>query len=335
MTTSEQLERETEQTRAQILESLNELRARMTPGQMVDQLVDYMSESSGGMFFRNLSQQVSSNPLPVTLMGAGLAWLAMSSRRANGRPRSDVSASRARDTDAGRAAESVQQTGRDWAQSTRSVASDARARTSQTMSGMRDSAQVAGSAIADVAASTYDEATRQAGDAASRLQGAAISAAGAVSEGVSTASGLAADQAHKVGEQLRGSASRMRSNINGAGRSMMDFLYEQPLVLAGVGLAIGAAIGAALPITEAENEMLGERSEALKEQAGEVVEEQFEKSKAAAGQAWDAARDEFRSEQAEEGGAKQSEPVAGEAPLVPKAEGGEKEREEAEQLGHG
>jgi hypothetical protein len=116
---------------------------------------------------------------------------------------------------------------------------------------------------------------------------------------------------------------------------MMDFLYEQPLVLAGVGLAIGAAIGAALPITEAENEMLGERSEALKEQAGEVVEEQFEKSKAAAGQAWDAARDEFRSERAEEGGAKQSEPVAGEAPLVPKAEGGEKEREEAEQLGHG
>jgi hypothetical protein len=52
MSTSEQLERETEQERARISETLDELRARMTPGHVVDRLVDYATDSSGGMFFR-------------------------------------------------------------------------------------------------------------------------------------------------------------------------------------------------------------------------------------------------------------------------------------------
>src|SRR3954462_3765625 len=83
MSTSEQLERETERERARISETLEELRARMTPGQVVDRLVDYANDSSGGMFFRNLRQQAVDNPVPVALVGAGLAWLAISGRRAS------------------------------------------------------------------------------------------------------------------------------------------------------------------------------------------------------------------------------------------------------------
>src|SRR4051812_20537028 len=81
MTTSEQLEREAEATRAQIAATLDELRGRMTPGQVVDQLVDYARDSGGGEFVRNFGQQGVGNPIPVTLVGAGLAWLMMASRR--------------------------------------------------------------------------------------------------------------------------------------------------------------------------------------------------------------------------------------------------------------
>jgi hypothetical protein len=83
MSTSEQLERETEEERARISETLDELRARMTPGHVVDRLVDYASDSSGGMFFRNLRQQAVDNPVPVALVGAGVAWLAIAGRRAS------------------------------------------------------------------------------------------------------------------------------------------------------------------------------------------------------------------------------------------------------------
>src|SRR5438034_8552965 len=75
MTYSEQLERETQSCRGELADTLDELRARMTPGEVVDQLVDYAKDTTGGLFFENLKQQVANNPLPVALMGAGFAWL--------------------------------------------------------------------------------------------------------------------------------------------------------------------------------------------------------------------------------------------------------------------
>src|SRR5215211_7856224 len=81
MSTSEQLERETQEERARIAETLDELRAQMTPGHVVDRLVDYATETSGGAFFRNLRQQAVDNPVPTALVGAGLAWLALAGRR--------------------------------------------------------------------------------------------------------------------------------------------------------------------------------------------------------------------------------------------------------------
>src|SRR5947207_13543828 len=75
---SEQLRREAEQSRAQVAGTLEELRARITPGQVVDQLVDYAGDSGAGEFVRNLGRQAVNNPLPVAMMGAGLAWLMLS-----------------------------------------------------------------------------------------------------------------------------------------------------------------------------------------------------------------------------------------------------------------
>src|SRR3981081_860843 len=80
MTSSEQLERETEEERVRMSETLDALRARMTPVHVLDRLVDYATDSSGGMFFRNLRKQLVDNPVPVALVGTGLAWLAFSGR---------------------------------------------------------------------------------------------------------------------------------------------------------------------------------------------------------------------------------------------------------------
>jgi len=75
---SDDIEREVESTRARVTETLEELRSRMTPGQIVDQFVDYARESGGGDFVRNLGQAVRDNPLPVLLIGAGISWLMFS-----------------------------------------------------------------------------------------------------------------------------------------------------------------------------------------------------------------------------------------------------------------
>src|SRR5438477_862749 len=75
MAYSEQLERDTQSCRDQLADTLDELRMRMTPGEVVDQLVGYAQDTTGGLFFQHLKRQVANNPLPVALMGAGFAWL--------------------------------------------------------------------------------------------------------------------------------------------------------------------------------------------------------------------------------------------------------------------
>ena len=80
-TQSEQLEREVHQVRARLTEILEELRARMTPGQVVDQLAVYVRKGPAAEVFRNLAREIRENPLPLTLIGAGVAWLIIASSR--------------------------------------------------------------------------------------------------------------------------------------------------------------------------------------------------------------------------------------------------------------
>src|SRR5215472_3133316 len=126
MTTSEQLEREAETARAQITATLDELRTRMTPGQVVDQLVDYVRNGSGATFLDNLRGHVVNNPLPVTLVGAGLAWLAMASRRPSVGGGGDVAGSfraagERATASAGRWTDNASEVASDWAEQTRST----------------------------------------------------------------------------------------------------------------------------------------------------------------------------------------------------------------------
>ena len=47
MSDSRQLEREAEETRLQLSRTLGELRERITPGQLLDEAIDYARESGG------------------------------------------------------------------------------------------------------------------------------------------------------------------------------------------------------------------------------------------------------------------------------------------------
>ena len=293
MTSSEQLEREAEQTRTHIADTLDELRARMTPGHVVDQLLDYAHDSSGGMFVGNLRRQVVNNPLPVALMGAGIAWLAMAGGRsgANGRATPKNRMSR-----------------------TRPVAGDDTGSAGDTRKGMREAAYSGFAAAADKTSSTgkavgsaYNEATARAGamteNLGENLRDTARSAAGSVkdtasaaydsvAETTSAAYGMAADRMGRAESTLRESASSLQGNLSEAGGGLMQLLRDQPLVMLGLGLTVGAIIGAALPSTEMEEELMGDRSDAVKREAADFVEQQIDKGKAVAEQAFQGAKEE-------------------------------------------
>ena len=79
---------------------------------------------------------------------------------------------------------------------------------------------------------------------------------------------------------------------SGAKRGMTQFFNDQPLVLAGLGIALGAIIGAALPATDAENELMGDRSDELKDQMGAAAQEEVDKGKSVIKEATHAVQDE-------------------------------------------
>jgi ElaB/YqjD/DUF883 family membrane-anchored ribosome-binding protein len=307
MSTSEQLERETQEERARIAETLDELRARMTPGHVVDRLVDYATETSGGAFFRNLRQQAVDNPVPIALVGAGLAWFALAGRRQNSIQRNaeDV-ASRTADglaeasgevTERMRhAADAASDTASRWTSHAKSAADDLERRGRATATKLQGTVPETADSVRDNASAAYTSAAEIAEDASSRVGGAARSAADSVAKTTSKTYDAAADQARRAGDRLQKSASDMRGKVSASGRSIMDFVHEQPLVLVGLGLAIGAAIGAASPRTETEDELMGEASDAVKGKASDLATEQMEKGEAVAERAWASAKDKAAEE---------------------------------------
>lgn len=159
MPTSAQLEREAEQTRSQLAQTLDELRERITPGQLVDQVVDYAKDSGGGDFVRNLGRQMADNPLPVGLIGAGMAWLMLTnSSRSAGRRDGSYDTS-------------------DWASQVRDRLGDAndeaKAKMAQAASDAKRAMNQAASSVSEGAASTYGAAKSSASDAYDRLASAA------------------------------------------------------------------------------------------------------------------------------------------------------------------
>jgi hypothetical protein len=303
MTYSEQLERETESCREQLADTLDELRARMTPGEVVDQLVDYAQDTTGGLFFQNLKKEVASNPLPVALMGAGFAWLMCGKA---------VSASRLRESTA-----SVADKGRTWLSESADAAAGARrdaadrlsevgSRASEAAAGgrerIREGAAVASDAAADAASQAKEamsDATAQVQDAASqvkdttvRLKDAASAAGTAFGDTLSSTYGHATAGAGRAATAVTGSASKIGNRAATSGRDLMDFCRDQPLVVAGIGLAVGAAIGALLPRTQAEDQLMGDVSDELKEQTRELAGEQLEKAKKVGDRAYEAAQQE-------------------------------------------
>jgi ElaB/YqjD/DUF883 family membrane-anchored ribosome-binding protein len=321
MTTSAQLERETEQTRSELARTLDELRVRITPGQLVDDAVDYAKNSGGGEFVRNLGRQAKANPMPVALIGAGLAWLMMSSDRQQ--PSKAGPISRAAETAVERvrqsvtgAVEQVGELGQEAAEQTREVGSDWMSDASDRITDVRERFRAAKTS----AEQSSQSASSRAGETISSFSDHASSAYETAKSRTSETYGRMADQ----GAQATSAISRLGQRTAGASRDLLQFCRTQPLVLAGLGMALGAIIGALIPPTETEDRLFGETSDQVKDQARNVAQDQIQRASSAAETGVNEAADQFSSDRT--GG---QPGVAAETSLVPEVENSD---EPAEQM---
>ena len=66
---------EIDRTRSEMDRTLTAIEHRLTPGQLVDQGIDYLRHSGANEFVQNLGGTAKQNPMPVALVGIGLTWL--------------------------------------------------------------------------------------------------------------------------------------------------------------------------------------------------------------------------------------------------------------------
>jgi hypothetical protein len=338
MLRSELLEREAEARRIELAETFDELRARATPGHVLNKLVDYATESGGANFFRNLRDQSVANPLALGLVGAGLAWLMMSNgreRRAydpyaedyydtegpRSRMRGYIAATRERAGDAASGARDfVSDTAagvRDRVAGAAHMASDAAGSVAYTARSARDAALGVASSVGETvssvggqARSRAGDATAAVGDATSALYGGVSQAAGRTASGARAFASGTASGARALASGTASGARAFASGTASTGRDVFDFARDQPLVLAGLGLAFGAAMGAAFPATERERQLMGEASDDLKERTQAFAAANYEKSRSMA----EAVYDEFQ-HRIQEGSSGRS--AAGHTSIVP------------------
>jgi hypothetical protein len=271
MTQSARLEQETDETRVQLEQTLDELRGRLSPGQLVDQAAEYLRNSRGRAFASNLGNQVVENPLPVALIGLGIAWLAVAgtvARRSNGDGWAGVTAE-------GRDMTSPSRT----MNRTRKTASERIDDAGEDASGAGDTLRDAASETAQEAADFYNETIERAraweGEAASAVTGAAETVQDGVQKAQREASALYSRTAGGAGRLARkaadyGRAARHAFESDGM---LLRLCREQPMLVAGVGIALGAAVGAMLPPSRAESRIMGEASRSVKARVREVAAE--------------------------------------------------------------
>jgi ElaB/YqjD/DUF883 family membrane-anchored ribosome-binding protein len=183
----EQILTDIHRTRDELEKTLVAIEHRLTPGQLVDQSIDYLRHSSANEFVHNLGGAAKQNPLPVALVGIGLAWLMALGRQPAQNYDSSVSGSRLRDTASG----SMQS------------ASDTLASTKERVSGTVGSMRERASEVTDTARQQLERAR----DGLDYLVHEQPLALGAIGLAIGAVLGAAAPRTRQE-ERLMGDASR-------------------------------------------------------------------------------------------------------------------------------
>lgn len=243
------LEREVNQARARMSQTVDALGTRLSPGELIDQFIGTAREH-GGELTRNFGGQVKQNPVPALLTTVGIAWMMAGS---------NSSADSAMNFNGGNSSSDES-----WS---RSEASGDSSSIGQTVKSKLEAGK-------DKLAAGKDKLAEGKESAADRIDSVKSSAS---------------DQAAAARENAKQRASELQ-------RNMQQFMHEQPLIAGTLGMALGAALGALVPPTEAEDRMVGSASDQATERAKQLAAEQYERGREKAKQTAQKVKETVREE---------------------------------------
>lgn len=283
------IRRQIDYTRVQLGSTINAIGERLSPDNLIQQAKSSAREATVGRIkdmtneanrkvegvSTSLGQTVRENPLPVALIGLGLGWLWMSSRnktyeypdnrfvyRSQGYyPEYDENG---RLIEAREWVEDAAQAAERKANQVKHRAGEVAENVSETVSGV---AHRAGEAVQNLGEAVTDT-THRAGESATRTINRAGETISEATDTVQERVGETAERARHEAERLRRKAQwRSQMAVNRTKRGFWDSLEENPLVVGAVVAMAGAAVGASIPATEYENQLLGQTRDRLLDEA--------------------------------------------------------------------
>ena len=312
----EELRRRSEATRAALAATVGELRDKvedtaselktaMSPSHIKQEIKTYIRDERESLL-QSLQQKARENPLQAAAVGAAIAYPAWGLLRAIPAPllligaglfltsakgRQTLNQVQDKATDAleqgtAKASEYADTLKDELSGYTDSLKDEVSKRSSTVMRTLSDTGEAIkgkASEVADKARATMhdvrDAVAGKAGMAADEMSDAAAGSADAISRTMSNAKQTVSDAKQSMTQAAQSSQS-----------AVMDFIEKNPLVVAGIGAAVGAFLAASLPSSRAENALLGKASDGLKDKARDAAAQGLEQAKnLAAGVASDVA----------------------------------------------
>lgn len=299
---SDQIERDIAVERSQMSDTINDLQKKFSVDGIVGDLGD-MFRNQGGDLGRAVTQTVGRNPMAVALVGVGLAWLFVGSGRNRSAETGDGRWDESGDGSDGRSGygspeeRSATAYSHDngltpelddyWYGSDESR-HDRRRRHRGSKGGNRKTGLL----------ETIKDGTGAVGDSISGAADNLGQAASGLTERMSHGLEHLSDEARTrvlaarraAHDARRASAAAVRKGV----RASSNFFEDQPLVVGALALAIGAAMGGALPHSKIEDDTLGDSSDRLFDEAQALFRQERDKALAAVKNAASDAQGEIR-----------------------------------------
>jgi len=280
---SAQLEREVEEQRQQIESRIGQIKDRLSPGQIVDELMSY-TKDGGQHFAANLGQTVSNNPLPAALLGISLVWLMsgqgpkLSAPTPSARPYRGGGSDYPYATVSGglrRVSHAADGSGKWYSEFTDTGGRRYKAESNELghRAGefMDDAGKKFGGFI-DEAGHRVRDFQDEAGNRLEEVGGWASHALHDLRHQASDALDHVTQQAQQLGSTAQHQADRTT-------RMIMDTFQNQPLIAGALAFAAGAALGAALPHTDQEDAAVGQLADDVRGRAADVASEVYDEGK--------------------------------------------------------
>lgn len=289
---SAQLEREVEAQRSQVEARIGEIKERLSPGQLVDEMLSY-TKTGGADFAQNLGRQVTANPLPAVLLGVSVAWLMSSSQKAPTIAPAPVQPRREPDLPYARVSGGLKRVehkaddaGKWWSEFESSTGERFRAQSNElgeraghftdkagkTFSGFIDDTGNRIRQFQDEAGNTLDDAMGWTSHSWSNMQ----NAIGAQMNNVAQS---ARDLRDNVSSGAQDLGHTVQAQSDQFARQVTRLFDQQPLIAGALAFAAGAALGATLPHTAEEDRLVGKSADKLKSQAADAGGRLYEQGK--------------------------------------------------------